>query len=115
MRRFAAVFVSVVLAGCASGPQHHGSRERLVYIAATKVPCQTAGGAAQCLQFRDEPKQAWQPVTVPVDGLDWQPGNEYLVKVTEIEVRHAPADGPSVHWQVQKVVEQHPVDKPPLP
>ncbi|HEY4092415.1 MAG TPA: DUF4377 domain-containing protein [Luteibacter sp.] len=105
----------LALAACATPGEHHGSRERTVYIASEKVPCSAGAMKTECLQFREEPNQPWQLNYAPIENFDWKPGNEYLVKVTEIEVKNPPADASRVHWRVDKIVEQHPVDKPPVP
>lgn len=105
----------LALAACATTGGHHGSRERLVYIAAEKAPCSAGAMKTECLQYREEPSQPWQLNYAPIENFDWKAGNEYLVKITELEVKNAPADASRIHWRVEKIVEQHPVDRPPTP
>ena len=105
----------VALAACATTGDHHGSRERLVYIAAEKVPCSAGAMKTECLQYREQPNQPWQLNYAPVDNFDWKQGNEYLVKITEFEVKNPPADASRTRWSVEKIVEQHPVNDPPVP
>ncbi|UPG90669.1 DUF4377 domain-containing protein [Luteibacter aegosomaticola] len=106
---------ALALAGCATTGDHHGSRERTLYISAEKAPCSAGAMKTECLQYREQPNQPWQLNYAPVDNFEWKPGNEYLVKVTEVEVKNPPADASRVRWRVDKIVEQHPVDKPPVP
>ncbi|QWT19146.1 DUF4377 domain-containing protein [Bacillus sp. NP157] len=112
--RFALIpLAAFALASCASTGDQHGSREKLVYIAAQKVPCSMGAMKGECLQYREQPNQPWQLNYAPVDNFEWRAGNEYLVKVTEIEVKDPPADASRVRWRVDKIVEQHPADNPP--
>ncbi|MET4675507.1 DUF4377 domain-containing protein [Luteibacter sp. ME-Dv--P-043b] len=97
------------LAACATTAPDNGSRSRLLYIAGTKAPCTPGAVKAECLQYRETPKQPWQVTSASVEGLDWKAGNEYLLKVTEVHARAPMAGASSVTWHVDKVVEQHPV------
>ena len=103
-----AVF-SMTLAACASAPEQHGSRSRLLYIAASKAPCTNGVMKTECLQFREQPNEPWQLNYAPIEGFDWKAGNEYLLKITEVHAKNPPADASPVTWHVDKVVEQHPV------
>ncbi|MDF3980411.1 DUF4377 domain-containing protein [Luteibacter sp. PPL201] len=111
MRFLMTATVLLALTACASTPSTHGSRSRLVYVAAQKAPCKLgiARTSAECLQYREQPNQPWQINQAPVEGFDWQAGNEYLLKITEVQIRPANADEPTVRWHVDKIVEQHPV------
>lgn len=109
MRLAAFALIAAVLAGCATSPQDHGSRSRLLYIAGSKVPCGAGGAGGECLQYREQPTDPWQPTTVPVEGFDWKSGNEYLLKITEVHGTDAAQGASVVRWHVEKVVEQHPV------
>jgi len=103
-----ATFV-LALSACATARQEHGSRSRLLYIAATKVPCTNGAMKTECLQFREQPTDPWQANYAPIEGFEWKQGNEYLLKITEVHASNAPADASRVTWHVDKVVEQHPV------
>lgn len=109
MRSLFAAACTLLLAACATAPDTHGSRSRLVYIASQKAPCGTGVMKTACLQYREEPTQPWQLNYAPIEGFDWQPGNEYLLKITEVEVKNPPQDASRIRWHVDKVVEQHPV------
>lgn len=104
----------VALAACATSPQQ-SSVSRLLYIAGHKVPCTNGVMKTECLQYREEPSKPWQVTYVPVEGLDWKPGNEYLLKITEVHSKDAPMDASRVTWHVDKIVEQHPESMPPTP
>jgi hypothetical protein len=99
----------LVLAACATAGPEGGSRSRLLYIAGAKAPCTSGAVRAECLQYRETPKQPWQVTSASLEGLEWKAGNEYLLKVTEVPVRSSTAGTSSATWHVDKVVEQHPV------
>ncbi|NII56075.1 DUF4377 domain-containing protein [Luteibacter sp. SG786] len=110
MRLIAIACTAAALAACATNPPDHGSRSRLLYIAGDKVPCSHGVLKTDCLQYREQPTDPWQPTYVPVEGFDWKAGNEYLLKITEVHAKgSSPQDASRVSWHVDKVVEQHPV------
>ncbi|NID16138.1 DUF4377 domain-containing protein [Luteibacter yeojuensis] len=109
MRPFILAAFVLTLAGCATAPSDQGSRSRLLYIAGTKVPCTNGVMKTECLQYREQPTDPWQASYVPMEGFDWKPGNEYLLKITEVHRKNPPLDASRVRWHVDKVVEQHPV------
>ncbi|SFW74903.1 DUF4377 domain-containing protein [Luteibacter sp. UNCMF366Tsu5.1] len=108
MRPFAFAVIAALLTGCATSPSDHGSRSRLLYIAGAKAPCTNGAIKAECLQYREQPNEPWQTTAVPLEDFDWKPGNEYLLKITEVHPKGVP-DATAVRWHVDKVVEQHPV------
>ncbi|URL58210.1 DUF4377 domain-containing protein [Luteibacter flocculans] len=109
MRPFAFAVIAALLTGCATSPSDHGSRSRLLYVAGAKAPCTNGATKAECLQYREQPNEPWQTTAVPIEDFDWKPGNEYLLKITEVHPKGVPQDAPAVRWHVDKVVEQHPV------
>lgn len=109
MRLVLLTAAALSLAACATTPSDHGSRSRLLYIAGSKVPCTTGVMKTECFQYRETPTQPWQASYAPIEGLDWKAGNEYLLKITEVQVKHVAQDASAVTWHVDKIVEQHPV------
>jgi hypothetical protein len=115
MRMPLMIVAVATLAACAMTTPNHGSTSRLLYIAGDKVPCTNGIMKTECLQYRETPKQPWQVAYAPIEGLDWKAGNEYLLKITEVHAKSAPADASRVTWHVDKIVEQHPASAPPVP
>ncbi|MBB3227884.1 hypothetical protein FHW69_002516 [Luteibacter sp. Sphag1AF] len=107
--RLIGMALCTLLAGCASTGSEHGSRTRQIYVAASRAPCTAGVAKTECLQVREEPSKPWELSYIPIDNFDYQPGNEYLLKITEVRVAHPPADSVSLRWRVEKIVEQHPV------
>jgi len=113
--RLALITVAALsLAACATTSPDHGSRSRLLYISGTKVPCTSGVMKAECLQYREQPNEPWKASSIPVEGLDWKAGNEYLLQITEVHAKSAPQDAPGITWHVTKIVEQHPSSETPL-
>jgi hypothetical protein len=109
MRLVLLAALSMTVVACASAPAQHGSRSRLLYIAASKAPCTNGVMKTECLQYRERPTDPWQLNYTPIEGFDWKQGNEYLLKITEVHAKNPPQDASPVTWHVDKVVEQHPV------
>lgn len=110
MRQTLLATLFLCLAGCATAPgDSHGSRSRLVYIAASKAPCTNGVMKTECLQYREKATDPWLLNYAPIEGFDWKQGNEYLLKITEVHPKNVPQDASPVIWHVEKVVEQHPV------
>jgi hypothetical protein len=111
MHLVAAITISILLAACAVSPHGDaaGSRSRVVYLASSKAPCSNGAMKTECYRIRENPGEPWQLWYAPIDNFTYQPGTEYLLKVTETHVTHAPADASALRWRVDKIVEQHPV------
>ncbi|TCV92032.1 uncharacterized protein DUF4377 [Luteibacter rhizovicinus] len=101
--------LTLTLAGCATMESDHGSRTRLIYVAASKAPCSAGVMKTECMQIREEPSKPWELSYTPIENFNYEPGNEYLLKITETHVANPPADASAVRWRVEKIVEQHPV------
>lgn len=82
-------------------------RERIVQIAGQRAPC--SGVAPMlCLQVRTQPGAAWQLHYGEIEGFDWQVGVEYVIRVREYAVENPPADGSSLRWVLEEVLERSP-------
>lgn len=81
------------------------ARTRYIYVAAQMVDCQ--GVVRQkCLQVREDQNRPWRLLYSPIIGFNFQPGIEYRLRVLEEDVTKIPADGPSLRWTLDQVVEQ---------
>jgi heat shock protein HslJ len=73
--------------------------EKTVYVDSQRVDC--AGVAKQtCYRVRDNPDAPWTLWYGPIEGLDFEPGVAYKLRVRETRVINPPADGPSIRWQL---------------
>lgn len=82
-------------------------RERIVHVAGQRAPC-TGVAPMLCLQVRTQPGVAWQPHYGEIEGFDWQVGVEYVIRVREYAVANPPADGSSLRWVLEEVLERSP-------
>jgi heat shock protein HslJ len=82
-------------------------RERIVHVAGQRAPC-TGVAPMLCLQVRTQPGAAWQLHYGEIEGFDWQVGVEYVIRVREYTVQNPPADGSSLRWVLEEVLERSP-------
>lgn len=82
-------------------------RERIVMVAGQRAPC-TGVAPKLCLQVRTQPGAAWQLHHGEIEGFDWQVGVEYVIRVREYAVANPPADGASLRWVLEEVLERSP-------
>lgn len=82
-------------------------RERIVMVAGQRAPC-TGVAPTLCLQVRTQPGAAWQLHHGEIEGFDWQVGVEYVIRVREVAVANPPADGSSLRWVLEEVLERSP-------
>jgi heat shock protein HslJ len=82
-------------------------RERIVMVAGQRAPC-TGVAPTLCLQVRTQPGAAWQLHYGEIEGFDWQVGVEYVIRVREYAVENPPADGSSLRWVLEEVLERSP-------
>lgn len=82
-------------------------RERIVQVAGQRVPC-TGVAPMLCLQVRSQPGAAWEAHYGEIEGFDWQVGVEYVIRVRELAVANPPADGSSLRWVLEEILERSP-------
>ncbi len=79
-----------------------GSVEKTVYIDSQRVEC-TGVGRMTCYRWRESPDGPWQLWYGPIEGLDFEPGVSYKLRVREYKVPNPPADASSIRWQLLSV------------
>lgn len=119
---FAAAALVLGLAGCASTPSTEATQDaaepasatlppegrvRILQVAGQRVPC-TGVAPMLCLQVRSTPGAAWEAHYFEIEGFNWQVGVEYVIRVRELPVPNPPADGSSVRWVLEEVLERFP-------
>ena len=82
-------------------------RERIVQVAGQRSPC-TGVAPMLCLQVRTQPGAPWQLHYGDIEGFDWQSGVEYVIRVRELPVANPPADGSSLRWVLEEILERDP-------
>jgi heat shock protein HslJ len=79
-----------------------GSVEKTVYIDSQRVEC-SGVGRLTCYRWRESPDAPWQLWYGPIEGLDFEPGVSYKLRVREYKVPNPPADASSIRWQLLSV------------
>ncbi|WP_439668144.1 Heat shock protein HslJ [Cupriavidus necator] len=79
-----------------------GGVEKVVYIDSQRVEC-SGVGKMTCYRWRESPEAPWQFWYGPIEGLDFEPGVAYTLRVREYQVPNPPADASSIRWQLLKV------------
>ena len=82
-------------------------QEIIVNVAGQRAPC-TGVAPMLCLQVRTQPGAPWQLHYFEIEGFNWQPGTEYVIRVREFNVPNPPADAPSKRWVLEEVLESGP-------
>jgi heat shock protein HslJ len=83
---------------------------KFIYVAAFTKDC-TGVAPMKCLQVRDSKQQPWRLNYIPIQGFEHVPGIEYRLRIKEDQVAHPPADGSSIAWYLDAVIEQSVVDR----
>jgi len=73
--------------------------EKTVYIDSQRVEC-SGVGPMTCYRWRESPDAPWRLWYGPIEGLDFEPGTSYKLRVREYKVPNPPADAPSIRWQL---------------
>lgn len=82
---------------------------RFIYVASQRKDC-VGEAPMKCLQIRESLNDPWQLYYGDIVGFEHQPGIEYRLRILEDQVTNPPADGSSVVWYLDLVVEQKVVE-----
>lgn len=84
-------------------------RQKTVYIDSQRVEC-TGAGKLRCYRWRESPDAPWQLWYGPIEGLDFEPGIAYKLRVREYQVPNPPSDASAIHWQLLGVESRTPAN-----
>lgn len=79
-----------------------GGVEKTVYVDSQRVPC-SGVGVQSCYRVRDNPNGPWILWYGPIEGLDFEQGVSYTLRVREYQVPNPPADASAIRWELLKV------------
>lgn len=79
---------------------------KLIYVDSEQVTCDAGAARLQCLRVRDDPSRPWQLWYNGIEGFQPEPGVSYRLRVLEVPVVNPPADGGSLRWVLDAVIEQ---------
>lgn len=74
-------------------------------VGPAKVPC-TGVAPQDCLQVKKDSAAAWENFYGNIDGFDYKPGYEYMLKVDVTENKNAPADASSLRYTLKKILSK---------
>lgn len=77
-----------------------------LYVAPVRTRC-TGVAPMQCLQVRREAKGPWELWYAPIAGFEFRTGIAYRIRIIGTPVVAPPADGSSISWTLDKILEQH--------
>lgn len=102
MRKLFYLFIAVSMAATACG----GKKEsEVLTIASEQADCM--GVAPQkCMLIKREGNTDWEFWYTGIEGFEYEPGYEYVVKIRREKVSDPPADMSSVRYVLEKVVSK---------
>ncbi|MEE1885484.1 DUF4377 domain-containing protein [Pedobacter flavus] len=59
-----------------------------------------------CLQVKYKSSTEWQNFYGPIEGFNFEPGNEYLIKIKTIDVKNPPADGSTKRYVLKRIIKK---------
>jgi heat shock protein HslJ len=83
---------------------------KFIYVASQKAPC-VGMMPTTCLQIRERKEDPWQLWHGNIQGFNFEPGIAYRLRILEEQVANPPADGSSIKWTLDMVVEQEVIKK----
>jgi len=79
-----------------------GGVEKTIYVDSQRVNC-TGVAPQQCYRVKASPDAPWTLWYGPIEGLDFEPGTAYTLRVLETRVENPPADASSIRWKLLRV------------
>lgn len=101
-------------------PHHAGSQdaapqeplpageEIILYVGPKWVDC-VGVAPMTCLLVKESPEQDYRYFYSPIEGFEFEPGYEYVLRVRVASVENAPADASSLQYRLVDVVSKEPV------
>lgn len=111
MRRnilFLTFLLSAVLSGCS-----RAGIETMIVASETRT-CYGAG-RQQCMLVRGADTEPWQYFYGNIEGFDYEPGYEYVLRVGKEKVENPPQDASSIRYRLVKLVSREKIASRDLP
>lgn len=74
-------------------------------IESKKYPC-TGSGPMECLKVQVNQKGDFMYFYSPIEGFDFQDGNQYILLIKKEAVLNPPADGSSIKYTLLEILEK---------
>ena len=82
-----------------------GAPRKLIHVSAETRPCTAVAPMAR-LQVREKESDPWQLHYSGIVDFEPRPGIEYRLRIIVEKVANPPADGSSIRWTLDQVIEQ---------
>lgn len=104
---FTAIMALVILQSCGSSKN---ITTETFWVSGTKSPCNAGAGKAMCMNISKEANlndAQWQNFYAPIEGFTFEEGNYQKIEVTveELDQATVPADGSSLKYTLNQVIE----------
>lgn len=78
---------------------------KTMVVASRQVDCYGVG-KQKCFLYKEEGEKAWQYLYQDIQGLKYEPGYEYILKVRQESIANPPADAPSIRYVLERIVSK---------
>jgi heat shock protein HslJ len=75
------------------------------YLNSEQKDC-TGAGPMKCLQYKEKPNESWKFLYQSIEGLNYEEGYLYELKVKLVNVKNPPADGSSLRYVLKKIISK---------
>lgn len=96
-------------ASAGSGPAD-GRIVQSLFVREQPAPCE-AEGSQQCLMVRSSENEDWRLFYAPIVGFEYEPSYTYELRVAVSPVANAPADAPSLRYELVELVSRKKVGR----
>lgn len=91
-----------------AGTEANMAEEKTLYVGPELVDC-VGVGPMQCMQVKEDPNGDYLLFYSPIEGFEFEPGNEYELRVRVETVPNPPADASSLRYFLIEQVSKTPV------
>lgn len=99
------VVVLFVMMQCKPMPNSVSANEKTFIIASQTVDC-TGVAPMKCLQVKEKETDNWENFYNNIEGLTYEPGFEYVLKVKTEKIENPPMDGSSIKYTLVQQVSK---------
>ena len=105
MKRLGLLFVMAALAVVAGLSACSGGSTETLTVASETRQCYGVG-IQECMLVKSAGDETWSFFYGNIEGFDYEPGYEYVLKVRKEEVKNPPQDASSVKYVLVRIVSK---------
>lgn len=106
MKKILMFFCVSLTALCYLGCKDNAGRDVVEVTVASELRDCSGVGRMQCMLVKFPGYQSWEYFYSPIEGFEYEPGYEYVLKVRKQKVENPPADASSVKYTLVKTVSK---------